>query len=145
MCSYSNTSVSYIFNKNVFKDTDRIKTSRLGFNIAFGVVDGGAFKNLEGIEKAGHFEVSSGEYDAPNYKEELLPFHKCTEEDKKKFYKPNKIFAKNFDSMFTEMFCITNPEKLVFKGDYDGDVCASLLITFKDCDSETSESCFSKK
>ncbi len=101
-------------NRNVFEDTDRIQTSRLGFNIAFGVIDDGTDKSLEGIEKAGNFEVVSIELDGTNFKAEPLPFHKCTEEDKNKFYKPNKIFAKSFDSMFTEMFCITNPEKLVF-------------------------------
>ncbi len=113
MYRYSDTSVSYIMNKNVFEDTDRIQTSRLGFNIAFGVIDLGTYKSLEGIEKAGHFEVLSNEADVNNYKEELLPIHKCTEEDKKNFYKPNKIFAESFDSVFTELFCITNPEKLV--------------------------------
>jgi hypothetical protein len=47
--------------------------------------------------------------------------------------------------MFTDMYCITNPEKLVFAGDYDGDVSSALSIDFIECDSATSENCLSKK
>ena len=41
MVRYDNTTVSYILNENVFTDTETIQTQkdRLGFNIAFGVVD----------------------------------------------------------------------------------------------------------
>ncbi len=41
MASYSNTTVSYILSENVFADSEIIQTpkDRLGFNIAFGLVD----------------------------------------------------------------------------------------------------------
>jgi hypothetical protein len=43
------------------------------------------------------------------------------------------------------LYCITNPEKLVFYGDFNGDVGAGIYLSFEECDSQTSDNCFSKK
>ena len=55
MWRYQNTTISYILNKNVFADSEKVQTSRLGLNIAFGVVDVNTFKGVEGVEKTGNF------------------------------------------------------------------------------------------
>jgi hypothetical protein len=60
LCRYANPSISYIMSDGVFEDTVRIQSSkeRLGFNIAFGLIDEDTLKGLEGTEKTGGFEVS---------------------------------------------------------------------------------------
>ena len=45
--------------------------------------------------------------------------------------------------VFTELYCITNPENLVFFGDFNGDVAAGIYLTFEVCDSQTNENCLS--
>jgi hypothetical protein len=59
MVSYSNTTVSYILNENVFADTEIIQTpkKRLGFNIAFGFIDYSNWKAVKGIETIGSFKA----------------------------------------------------------------------------------------
>ena len=59
MVRYQNTQVSYILNENVFVDTEIVQTpkDRLGFNIAFGLIDTGTYKAVEGIEKIGFFKA----------------------------------------------------------------------------------------
>ena len=128
MCRYANTSVTYIFKNSAFADTDVIQYSgdKLGFNIAFGVIDWTNYKETEGIEKIGSLKARSMSFDVKTGKIETIPIHKCTEEDKKRFYKPSKVIAGNFDGLFTELYCITNPEKLVFNGDWDGDIAAGI-------------------
>ncbi len=46
--------------------------------------------------------------------------------------------------VFTELFCITNPEKLVLSGDWDGDVASGLKLSFDECVSKTSNNCLSE-
>ena len=75
---------------------------------------------------------------------EILSVHKCVLEDKKKFYKPNKIYQGNFDLIFTELYCITSPEKLVFSGDWNGDVSKRISLSFEECDSLSEKNCLSK-
>ena len=60
MVSYSNITVTYILNENVFADTDIVKIpkDRLGFNIAFGIIDLNTYKAPEGIEKTGFLKAS---------------------------------------------------------------------------------------
>jgi hypothetical protein len=45
MLRYSDTSVNYILKEAVFNDTEQIETpaGSLGFNIAFGIIDGDTF------------------------------------------------------------------------------------------------------
>jgi len=137
MCRYSNTSVSYILNENVFEDTEIIQTpkDRLGFNFAFGVFDYSSFKAVEGIENIGSFNAEYLSFDKEKADRGAIPIRKCTEEDKKKFYKPNKIYAGNFDLLFTKMYCITSPEKLFLNGDWNGDVGSGIFLSFDECDS----------
>ena len=47
--------------------------------------------------------------------------------------------------VFTELYCITNPENLVFFGDFNGDVAAGIYLTFEVCDSQTNENCLSEQ
>ena len=145
MCRYSNTSISYIMNKNVFEDTEKIQTSRLGFNIAFGFIDFSTFKGIEGIEKLGKFSAQNMIFDTKNINYEQISIHKCTEEDKYKFYKPNKVYSGNFDLLFSEFYCITNPEKLVFNGDFNGDLGSGIILSFEECDNKTSKNCLEKE
>ena len=60
MVRYQNTQVSYILKENVFLDTEIVETTkeRLGFNIAFGLIDLGTLKAVEGIEKTGFLKAS---------------------------------------------------------------------------------------
>ena len=53
----------------------------------------------------------------------------------KKFYKPNKIYEGSFNLMFTELYCITSPEKLVLNGDGNADVASVFHLNFEECDS----------
>jgi hypothetical protein len=84
------------------------------------------------------FNINDFQYD-------LIPTHRCTEEDKKKFYQPNKVFLSNFDMVFTELYCITNPENLIFFGDFNGDVAAGIYLSFEECNSQTNEDCLSEE
>ncbi len=67
--------------------------------------------------------------------------HKCTLEDKKKFYKPSKIYEGNFDLIFTELYCLTSQEKLVLSGDWNGDVSSGFFLFFEECDSLSEKNC----
>ena len=93
MVRYENSSVTYILNKNVFTDSEIIQTpeGRLGFNIAFGIIDIGTFKAVKEIEQIGSFkaEFMSKNSDSLDFRE--IPIHRCTQKDVKKFYKPNKV------------------------------------------------------
>jgi hypothetical protein len=124
MVGYQNTQVSYILNENVFADTDIVQTpkDRLGFNIAFGIIDAFTYKAPEGIEKTGLLKANYFSVNVEKYDSGEIPIHKCTLEDKKKFYEPNKIYQSSFDFVFTELYCITSPENLVMNGDWNGDV-----------------------
>jgi len=55
MLRFKKNSVNYIMNENVFSLTDKIITpkDRLGFNLAFGVVNYSNYKAIENIEKIG--------------------------------------------------------------------------------------------
>jgi hypothetical protein len=108
------------------------------------LLDTRTFKGVEGIEKTGSFNPVIRSFNKNRYNTDPLPFHKCTEEDKKKFYKPNIVYAGSFDLVFTELFCITNPEKLVLSGDWDGDVASGLKLSFDECVSKTSNNCLSE-
>ncbi len=123
MVRYSNTNVSYILNQNVFESTDIIQApkDRLGFNIAFGVVDIDTNKAVEGIDKTGYFFAEHQYLNLGSIDFREIPIHKCTQEDRNKFYKPNKVYQGDFNLLFTELYCITSPDKLVFKGDLNGD------------------------
>jgi len=59
MVRYNKTSLNYIMKKNVFEDTEIVKTTsgRLGFNIAFGIIDFDTYAAVEEIEKIGKFGV----------------------------------------------------------------------------------------
>ena len=85
----------------------------------------------EGIEKTGSLKASyiSWNLDKSDFGE--IPIQKCKLEDKKKFYEPNKIYQGGFDLIFTEFYCITNPEKLVLNGGSNGDVGSSIYLSFK--------------
>jgi hypothetical protein len=52
-------------------------------------------------------------------------------------------YQHDFNRSFSDFYCITNPESLVFYGDYNGEVSAGLAINFDECDSEAS--CLNKK
>ena len=41
------------------------------------------------------------------------------------------VVKKSLDEVFTELFCITNPEKLVFNGDFNGDLAQELSFNFR--------------
>ena len=71
--------------------------------------------------------------------EEPILIYKSTEDDKKKFYKPYKVYEHSFDLLFTELYCLTNPEKLVINGDENGDIISMLWLYFVECDSKTSK------
>jgi hypothetical protein len=73
----------------VFQDAVQLKTPRLGFNIAFGIINDATLKSLEGFEETGSLQATTSVYNKGQYYDVPLPIHKCTEEDKKKFYKPN--------------------------------------------------------
>ena len=81
MCRYSNPTVSYILNKNVFEETEIIQTSRLGFNIAFGIIDSSTFKGVEGIEKTGSLYAETMSFNKNSLNKESIPIQKCTVED----------------------------------------------------------------
>ena len=83
------------------------------------------FSKKTGILKADYFS-----FNVEKTVVEEIPIHKCTLEDKKKFYKPNKIYEGSFDLLFTELYCITSPEKLKLNGDEFGDVSSSIDIYF---------------
>ena len=121
----------------MFTDSEIIQTpeGRLGFNIAFGIIDIGTFKAVKEIEQIGSFkaEFMSKNSDSLDFRE--IPIHRCTQEDKKKFYKPNKIYQGSFDLILTELYCITRPEKLVLNGDWNGDVGSVITLNFEECDS----------
>ena len=89
MVRFRDSQTSYIHNKNVFQDTDQLKTPRLGFNVAFGIINDLTLKSLEGFEETGSLQATTSVYNKGQYYDEPLPIHKCTVEDKKKFYKPN--------------------------------------------------------
>jgi hypothetical protein len=91
MVGYQNTQVSYILNENVFSDTEIVQNpkERLGFNIAFGIIDIFTYKAPEGIEKTGFIKARNFSYNVDKIDRGEIPIHKCTLEDKKKFYEPN--------------------------------------------------------
>ncbi len=121
----------------MFSDTEIVQNpkDRLGFNIAFGIIDLSTSKAVEGIEKTGSLKASYISWNLDKYDIEEIPIQKCKLEDKKKFYEPNKIYQRTFDLIFTEFYCITSPEKLVLNGDTNGDVGSSILLSFEECDS----------
>jgi hypothetical protein len=47
--------------------------------------------------------------------------------------------------VFTELYCITNPENLIFFGDFNGDVAAGIYLSFEECNSQTNEDCLSEE
>ena len=121
----------------MFADTDIVKNQkdRLEFNIAFGLIDGNTYKAVEVIEKTGFFKARYKSWNVEKLDSWEIPIHKCTLEDKKKFYKPNKIYEGSFNLMFTELYCITSPEKLVLNGDGNADVASVFHLNFEECDS----------
>jgi len=38
------------------------------------------------------------------------------------------------DTLFTALYCIKSPEKLEFKGDYNGDIASMISLEFDECD-----------
>jgi hypothetical protein len=80
MCRYSNTTVSYILNKNEFADSDIIETQkdRLGFNVAFGLIDLATYKSVEGIEQTGSFKAKASSFNVNLSTHKSLPIQKCT-------------------------------------------------------------------
>ena len=54
MCRYANSTVTYILDDNVFTETELVEyskdKSRLGFNIAFGIIDFETYQSLEAKE-----------------------------------------------------------------------------------------------
>ena len=93
MVRYQNSSVTYILNKNVFTDLEIINTpeDRLGFNIAFGIIDIMTWKAVEEIEQIGRFKAQFMSKNPDGLDFQDLSIHRCTQEDKKKFYKPKKV------------------------------------------------------
>ena len=51
----------------------------------------------------------------------------------------------SFDLVFTELFCLTSPEKIIFNGDFNGDVASGIQLYFAECDSSSSQNCLSKE
>jgi len=99
MIRYNKTSLTYMMQKNVFEDTEIVKVpsapERLGFNVAFGIIDVDTYKAVEEIEKMGKFKAKKMSWNVIEKefgKVEEIPIHRCTDEDRKKFYKPNKIY-----------------------------------------------------
>ncbi len=77
----------------MFADIDIVQTpkDRLGFNIAFGIIDYITLEAAEGIEKTGFLKASYLSLNLDKLDSGEIPIHKCTLEDKKKFYKPKKV------------------------------------------------------
>jgi len=77
----------------VFTDVEIIQTpeERLGFNIAFGIIDISTYKAVEEIEEIGSFKAEFMSFNLESFDRVEKPVHKCTLEDKKKFYNPNKV------------------------------------------------------
>ena len=94
MVRYQNSSVTYNLNKNVFTDSEIIQTAeeRLGFNIAFGIIDISTYKAVEEIEAIGSFKAEFMSFNSESFDLVETPVHRCTQEDKKKFYNPNEVF-----------------------------------------------------
>ena len=80
----------------MFAEKEIVQNSkdRLGFNIAFGIIDLDTFKAVEGIEKTGSLKAYSITSDLVTFDLLKIPIHKCTQEDKKKFYKPNILYER---------------------------------------------------
>ena len=108
------------------------------------MIDYYTFKTVEGIEKTGNLSAKVYAFDANNERYIPIPIQKCTEDDKRKFYKPSKVYKNSFDLIFSELYCITSPEKLVFNGDFNGDLGTGLRLSFDECDSRTNRDCLSK-
>jgi hypothetical protein len=47
--------------------------------------------------------------------------------------------------MFTELYCITSPDKLVLSGDEYGDVSSGFSLYFEECDSQSEKNCPSRE
>jgi hypothetical protein len=87
------------------------------------MIDNVELKSIFGIEKIGSFKVLKGSIGLDGILLEAdIPIHKCTEQDRAKFFKPKAIYQTSFDEMFTQFFCIKNPELLYFNGDYNSDI-----------------------
>jgi len=59
MVRYNKTSMTFIMNKNHFDDAETVKTvpDRLGFNVAFGIIDIDTYRSAVEIEKLGKFRA----------------------------------------------------------------------------------------
>ena len=81
-------------NTDVFTNSEIVQTpeDRLGFNIAFGIIDIMTWKAVEEIEQIGRFKAQFMSKNSDSLDFQDLSIHRCTQEDKKKFYNPNKVF-----------------------------------------------------
>ncbi len=78
---------------DVFTNPEIVQTpeDRLGFNIAFGIIDINTSKAVEEIEQIGRFKAQFMSKNSDGLDFQDLSIHRCTQEDKKKFYKPKKV------------------------------------------------------
>ena len=106
------------------------------------MIDYSTLLPIENIDKIGSFYVTKHGWDLDHSYDENIPIHQCTEEDKASFYEPTEVTRPYYGKLFTQMYCITNPDQIIFWGDFNGDTASGYKVGFKECDD--SVSCFNK-
>lgn len=68
------------------------------------------------------------------YYRQRVGFHKCSIYDNEKFFMPNDNYIQGSNKVFSKLYCLDSPSKLLFYGNYNTDVSQVLKISVLPCE-----------
>ena len=151
MYNYGNTThQSIVSNEALYTKDNPLTYADSGFDVAFNLVyvDYADGRKMKVVDTAGYIEmhVKTQKWENWGFDVEILPTHKCTQDDRSRFKEASRTnnldFFSGFGFLWDEMLCVDNYEEFAFMhGDLESNIGQGVNIEVVRCQGGAANNC----